>query len=137
MVQTPSMAHPLLAKIHDPAAVIGMIGPGYVALPLAMEFVHADFRATSDDVSQRVMNVLMAGRSHITDILHQVVQEAIAAGLRVATVVASRIGEYDAISSAVPTPRSRTRDPDLTAVPAAASAATWPRRACDIRRGSD
>jgi NAD+ diphosphatase len=68
MVDSPSMKDHLLAKIHDRTAVIGVIGLGYVGLPLAMEFVHAGFRVIGYDVSQRVVDSLMDGRSHIQDI---------------------------------------------------------------------
>jgi len=122
MVDSPSMKDHLLAKIHDRTAVIGVIGLGYVGLPLAMEFVHAGFRVIGYDVSQRVIDLLMAGQSHIQDIPSQVVQEAVTAGQFVATAVESRIGECDAISVAVPTPLSKTRDPDMAFVLAAADA---------------
>jgi len=122
MVDSPSMKDHLLSKIHDRTAVIGVIGLGYVGLPLAMEFVHAGFRVIGYDVSQRVIDLLMAGQSHIQDIPSQVVQEAVTAGSFVATAVESRIGECDAISVAVPTPLSKTRDPDMAFVLSAADA---------------
>uniref|UniRef100_UPI00301D3BF6 NAD(P)-binding domain-containing protein n=1 Tax=Gemmatimonas aurantiaca TaxID=173480 RepID=UPI00301D3BF6 len=55
----------LLARIDDRSAVIGVIGLGYVGLPLAMEFVAAGFRVIGYDVSARVVDALMAGQSHI------------------------------------------------------------------------
>lgn len=122
MVDSPSMKDHLLSKIQDRTAVIGVIGLGYVGLPLAMEFVHAGFRVIGYDVSQRVIDLLMAGQSHIQDIPSQVVQAAVAAGSFVATAVEPRIGECDAISVAVPTPLSKTRDPDMAFVLAAADA---------------
>jgi UDP-N-acetyl-D-glucosamine dehydrogenase len=122
MVDSPSIKDHLLSKIQDRTAVIGVIGLGYVGLPLAMEFVHAGFRVIGYDVSQRVIDLLMAGQSHIQDIPSRVVQEAVAAGSFVATAVESRIGECDAISVAVPTPLSKTRDPDMAFVLAAGDA---------------
>ena len=122
MVDSPSMKDHLLAKIHDRTAVIGVIGLGYVGLPLAMEFVHAGFRVIGYDVSQRVVDSLMAGRSHIQDIPNHVVQEAVENGRFVSTAVEARIGECDAISVAVPTPLSKTRDPDMAYVLAAGDA---------------
>ncbi len=112
----------LIERIQDRTAVIGVIGLGYVGLPLAMEFVHAGFRVIGYDVSQRVIDLLMAGQSHIQDIPSQVVREAVATGSFVATAVESRISECDAISIAVPTPLSKTRDPDMAFVLAAADA---------------
>ncbi|MBL0169303.1 MAG: nucleotide sugar dehydrogenase [Gemmatimonadaceae bacterium] len=112
----------LLAKIHDRSAVIGVVGLGYVGLPLAMEFARAGFRVIGYDVSQRVVDLLMAGQSHIQDVPGSDVQSAVSAGLFVATNVEARLKECDAISIAVPTPLSKTRDPDMTFVLSAADA---------------
>ncbi len=122
MVDSTSMKDHLLAKIQDRTAVIGVIGLGYVGLPLAMEFVHAGFRVIGYDVSQRVIDLLMAGQSHIQDIPHATVQAAVSSGSFVATSVEARIGDCDALSIAVPTPLSKTRDPDMAFVLSAADA---------------
>jgi UDP-N-acetyl-D-glucosamine dehydrogenase len=122
MSATESMKHQLLAKIEDRSAVIGVIGLGYVGLPLVMEFVHAGFRVIGYDVSQRVVDLLMSGQSHIQDIAGAQVQQAVASGHFVATTVESRLKECDALSIAVPTPLSKTRDPDMAFVLSAADA---------------
>jgi UDP-N-acetyl-D-glucosamine dehydrogenase len=112
----------LLARIADRSAVIGVVGLGYVGLPLALEFVHAGFRVIGYDVSERVVNLLMSGQSHIQDIPGAQVQQAVANGTFVATTLEHRLGECDAISIAVPTPLSKTRDPDMAFVLSAADA---------------
>ena len=122
MADSTSMKDHLLTKIQDRTAVIGVIGLGYVGLPLALEFVHAGFRVIGYDISQRVIDQLMAGRSHIQDIPDATVQAAVATGSFVATNVETRIGECDALSIAVPTPLSKTRDPDMAFVLSAADA---------------
>ncbi|MDQ8161422.1 MAG: nucleotide sugar dehydrogenase [Gemmatimonadota bacterium] len=122
MADSASMKDHLLTKIEDRTAVIGVIGLGYVGLPLALEFVHAGFRVIGYDISQRVIDQLMAGQSHIQDIPDATVQAAVATGSFVATNVEARIGECDALSIAVPTPLSKTRDPDMAFVLSAADA---------------
>lgn len=112
----------LLHRISDRSAVIGVIGLGYVGLPLAIEFIHAGFRVIGYDVSQRVVDLLMDGQSHIQDIPGETVRAAVTSGRFVATTHEDRLADCDAISIAVPTPLSKTRDPDMAYVLAAADA---------------
>ncbi len=112
----------LLAKIQDRSAVVGVVGLGYVGLPLVMEFVHAGFRVIGYDVSQRVVDLLMSGQSHIQDVHAADVMAAVTSGSFVASSVEARLNECDAISIAVPTPLSKTRDPDMAYVLSAADA---------------
>ncbi|BAH39006.1 MAG TPA: nucleotide sugar dehydrogenase [Gemmatimonas aurantiaca] len=122
MSDASAMKEQLLNRIKDRSGVIGVIGLGYVGLPLAMEFVHAGFRVIGYDVSERVVDLLMAGQTHIHDVPAAQVQAAVASGSFVATTLEDRLGECDAISIAVPTPLSKTRDPDMAYVLSAADA---------------
>jgi UDP-N-acetyl-D-glucosamine dehydrogenase len=110
--------------MEDRSAVIGVIGLGYVGLPLAVEFAKAGFHVIGYDVSERVTKLLMAGKSHIQDVPASEVAALVREGLFEATTDEARLSETDAISIAVPTPLSKTRDPDMSYVISAAATAT-------------
>ena len=112
----------LLAKIENRTACIGVVGLGYVGLPLALEFAKAGFKVIGYDVSDRVVRDLKAGKSHILDVSSADVVKAVKSGKFEATSDESRMQEMDAISIAVPTPLAKTRDPDMGYVLAAADA---------------
>ena len=117
-----SMKDQLLAKIHDRTAVCGVIGLGYVGLPLVMEFCEAGFTVIGYDVSERVTDLLMRGESHIQDVPAAQVARHVTSGKFIATTAEVRLGEVSAISIAVPTPLAKTRDPDMSYVIAASEA---------------
>lgn len=114
----------LLERIRDRSATIGVIGLGYVGLPLAVEFGKAGFKVIGYDVSTRVADLLMRGESHIQDVPASEVAALVREGLFVATTDESELAQADAISIAVPTPLSKTRDPDMSYVISAAQTAT-------------
>jgi UDP-N-acetyl-D-glucosamine dehydrogenase len=114
----------LLARINDRSAVIGVIGLGYVGLPLAVEFAKAGFHVIGYDVSQRVVDLLTRGESHIQDVPASEIAALVRSGSFEATTDESRLSETDAVSIAVPTPLSKTRDPDMSYVISAAQTAT-------------
>jgi UDP-N-acetyl-D-glucosamine dehydrogenase len=109
----------LLGRIRDRSAKVGVVGLGYVGLPLAVEFAKAGFRVVGYDVSERVVASLRAGRSHIQDVAPADVAALVRSGMLEATTDERRLAEVDAISIAVPTPLSKTRDPDMSYVLAA------------------
>ena len=113
---TTSLKDQLLTKIGDGSAVVGVVGLGYVGLPLAIEFAKAGFRVIGYDVSPRVIATLTAGRSHIQDIPHADVAALVASGKLQASADPTRLAEVDAVSIAVPTPLVKTRDPDMSFV---------------------
>jgi UDP-N-acetyl-D-glucosamine dehydrogenase len=113
-VTTPADA--LLAKAGDRSAVFGIVGLGYVGLPLAMELTRAGYRVLGFDVNQTVVDRLAAGGSHIQDVPAQVVARAVKDGRFSATTDLARLSEPDVISICVPTPLSKTKDPDVSFV---------------------
>jgi UDP-N-acetyl-D-glucosamine dehydrogenase len=113
------MKQQLLARIDAKDAVVGVVGLGYVGLPLAIEFARAGFRVVGFDVSQRVCDLLTGGESHIQDVPSADVARFVKSGHFVATTDERRLGDCDAISIAVPTPLVKTRDPDMSYVQAA------------------
>jgi UDP-N-acetyl-D-glucosamine dehydrogenase len=112
----------LVAKIENRSACIGIVGLGYVGLPLALEFAKAGFKVIGYDVSEPVVAALNAGKSHIQDVPSADLGKLVKAGLFEATTDEARMQEMDAISIAVPTPLAKTRDPDMRFVLAAADA---------------
>jgi UDP-N-acetyl-D-glucosamine dehydrogenase len=112
----------LIARFADRSACIGVVGLGYVGLPLAVEFARAGFRVIGYDVNTATVDALMAGESHIQDVPSEDIAAVVRSGQFIATADESRLGEADAISIAVPTPLVKTRDPDMTYVLAASDA---------------
>ena len=116
------MQDQLLRRISDRSAVVAVVGLGYVGLPLAMEFAKAGFRVIGYDVSQRVVDLLMKGESHIQDVAASEIAALVKSGKFIATTDESKLKEADTISIAVPTPLAKTRDPDMSYVIAVAEA---------------
>ncbi|MGZ8831551.1 MAG: nucleotide sugar dehydrogenase [Thermoanaerobaculia bacterium] len=112
----------LLEKIENRTACVGVVGLGYVGLPLALEFARAGFHVIGYDVSERTTKALMAGKSHIQDVPSEELARLVKSGNFEATADESRMKEMDAVSIAVPTPLAKTRDPDMSYVLASADA---------------
>src|ERR687898_1807585 len=113
------VAQELIGKAQRREALFGIVGLGYVGLPLAMELAKAGYRVLGFDISERVVNGLNAGHSHVKDVSADQLGEALAGGRFEATTDMSRMGEPDAVSICVPTPLSKFKDPDVSYIVAA------------------
>ncbi|MFO7898213.1 MAG: nucleotide sugar dehydrogenase [Planctomycetota bacterium] len=106
----------LVERIESKAAVVGVIGMGYVGLPLVREFCKNGFRVVGFDIDEVKVADLNAGRSYIRHIPADLVSQLVAEGRFRATSDFGELREVDAIIICVPTPLTPTREPDLTAV---------------------
>ncbi len=104
----------LIEKIKDRTAKVGVIGLGYVGLPLSMELAKAGFKVTGFDISKKKVRLLNSGKSDIDDISNDIVKNMIDAGRFKATLDFRQIARMDTISICVPTPLSKTKDPDVS-----------------------
>ena len=117
-----TVAQDLIAKAERREALFGIVGLGYVGLPLAVELADAGFRVLGFDVQDRVVEGLNAGHSHVKDVSDAQLQAVVRAGRFSATTDMLRLAEPDAISICVPTPLSKFKDPDVSFIVAATEA---------------
>ena len=112
----------LLHKIESRKARVGIVGLGYVGLPLALEFARAGFRVVGVDVDARKVAALKKGDSYIEDVTPEELGEALASGR---LQVSSKYGAFkgaDTISITVPTPLRKSKEPDVSFIQAAVEA---------------
>jgi UDP-N-acetyl-D-glucosamine dehydrogenase len=109
-------ADQLHQKLTSRTAHVGVIGLGYVGLPLAIELARAGFRTTGVDLDARKVAAINAGESYIQDVPTADVARYTHAGLLSATADPSIVGSFDTINICVPTPLRKTKDPDLSFV---------------------
>lgn len=104
----------LKSKLENKTARVGILGLGYVGLPLATVFAEAGFKVTGIDPDKRKVDTILRGESHIQDIASEQVAHLVAAGNLTATTDFSILHDIDAVSICVPTPLRKTGDPDLS-----------------------
>jgi UDP-N-acetyl-D-glucosamine dehydrogenase len=107
-------AQKLRAKIESKQARVGVVGLGYVGLPLAVEFAQAGFHVIGIDIDQDKVASLNRGVSYIQDIPTAVLKPLVESGKLRATTDFAAVGEMDTINIAVPTPLRKTKDPDMS-----------------------
>src|SRR6478609_9606636 len=113
-IATPPAAEVLGEKIRTRTARVGIVGLGYVGLPLAVEFAKAGFTVTGIDLSEQKTRSVNAGDSYVGDIPTSTLGPLVEAGKIRATTDFSAVLELDTINICVPTPLRKTKDPDMS-----------------------
>ncbi|MCC6443927.1 MAG: nucleotide sugar dehydrogenase [Armatimonadetes bacterium] len=106
-------------KIMTREALVGIIGMGYVGLPMAVEIARAGFRVLGVDVDEERVDSINRGSSYIDDIASEDIEPLVAQGLLGATRDFGELGQADIVLICVPTPINRAKDPDMSFVASA------------------
>ena len=106
----------LIKRIESKQAKLGVIGLGYVGLPLAVEFARAGFSVVGFDVDAGKIAQLKAGKSYIPDVSSDHLADVVKSGRLTATTDPKALADVDIIDICVPTPLRKTKDPDMTYV---------------------
>ena len=122
MEQSAETRQALETKIASGRALVGTVGLGYVGLPLSVEFASAGLRVLGFDLSTEKVAAIEKGESYIQDVPAERLGPLVREGRLGATTDFNRLAECDAIIICVPTPLSKTKDPDLSMVVEAAKA---------------
>jgi UDP-N-acetyl-D-glucosamine dehydrogenase len=112
----PALAEALHERLATRTARVGVVGLGYVGLPLAVEFARAGFEAVGIDLDARKVDQLNRGESYIQDVSSRDVAQFTTSGHLRATTDPATVASLDTINICVPTPLRKTKDPDLSYV---------------------
>jgi UDP-N-acetyl-D-glucosamine dehydrogenase len=115
----PAAARELIAAIESKTARLGVVGLGYVGLPLAVEFAAEGYHVTGIDISETKVAELNAGSSYIQDVPTAQLAPLVASGHLKATTDFSVIRDLQTVNICVPTPLRKTKDPDMSYIDAA------------------
>ncbi len=108
-------------KIKNRTAVVGIIGMGYVGLPLAVELGRENFKVIGIDISVNKVNLINSGKSDIDDVKDKDLKPLVKAGKIKATIDFAGLKKIDCVAICVPTPLSKTKDPDVSYILAGVS----------------
>ena len=114
------MKEVLLQKIHDKSIIAGVVGLGYVGLPLAVEKAKAGFRTIGFDVQKEKVDMVNAGHNYIGDVVDRDLTTLVEDGLLTATTDFSFIKDVDFVAICVPTPLDAHQQPDISYVESSA-----------------
>ncbi|HEY5730269.1 MAG TPA: nucleotide sugar dehydrogenase, partial [Anaerolineales bacterium] len=104
----------LIKKLNEKTGRVGILGLGYVGLPLAVVFAEAGFHVTGIDPDSRKVDSLAKGISYIPDVKTEAVEKLVKSGHLTATTDFAVLKDIDAVSICVPTPLRKTGDPDMS-----------------------
>src|SRR5580698_543961 len=104
----------LRQRIENRTAKTGVVGLGYVGLPVGVELAHAGFSVTGIDIDQSKVDSLNRGESYIQDIPTSVLKPLVEKGLIKATTDFAAVTDLDTVNICVPTPLRKTKDPDMS-----------------------
>ena len=104
----------LINKINNKSAKIGVIGLGYVGLPLAVEFTNAGYEVIGIDINEKKVNQINLGNNYIKDVEDSYLKKAVKHNLLSATTDFSIVQDLDALSICVPTPLNKEKNPDIS-----------------------
>lgn len=108
------MSKNLQGKINDKTAVIGVIGLGYVGLPLAVEFANNSFTVIGIDIDIGKVEQINRGENYIADVSNDNLKELVSSNIIIATTDFSVLTKIDAVIICVPTPLNKLKDPDVS-----------------------
>src|SRR5438067_13219254 len=104
----------LRRKIETHQAQVGVVGLGYVGLPLVVEFAQAGFCVTGIDIQQSKVDSINRGESYVQDVPTSVLKPLVDSGKVRATMDFAAVADLDTINICVPTPLRKTKDPDMS-----------------------
>lgn len=107
-------------KLLNKTAVLGVVGLGYVGLPLAVEKAKAGYRTIGFDVQKEKVDMVNSGKNYIGDVINEDLEEIVKSGLLSATTNFRDIGQADCICICVPTPLDKHQQPDISYIKASA-----------------
>ena len=118
----PQMARELKDKIRQRSAKVGVVGLGYVGLPLAVEMAHTGFQVTGIDLVKEKVDAVNSGVSYVLDIASELLRSVVGINRMRATQSLAAVEGLDTVNICVPTPLRKNKDPDLSYVIAAVEA---------------
>ena len=112
----------ILARLAGKEAKLGVLGLGYVGLPLAVSYAKAGFEVLGFELSEEKVASIGRGESYIIDVAQDELAEVVSSGKLSATTDMNRLAEVDSVNICVPTPLGKTRDPDISFIQSAVGA---------------